>query len=232
MNNLNKNYGIDNVTVVSMNSPLGTIWQAGTRITVTSVNKIYILILSNSPGDTITTLITNNKVAGVTMDIPTTVGIVSEGTVVEEGNETFHKTTITLSGTFGTIAGGANLSVGKLIYTFPAGVIRVVSVALNGVALTQSDGNVTADTPELGLGSVIGSGVVAVLSSTLEDILTAQVMGDCDGTAKLAVAASSFTMLAAAAHTVHLNVADGWAADGDAGLGFTGEVVITWELLS
>jgi hypothetical protein len=39
-------------------------------------------------------------------------------------------------------------------------------------------------------------------------------------------------MLAAAAHTVHLNVADTWAASGDAALGFTGEVVITWELLS
>ena len=156
------------------------------------------------------------------------------GTVEEYGDGNYHKTVLTLAGAFGAIAGGANLGVGRLVYTFPAGVIRILTATMNGLALQQTQGNVTADTPELGLGTVIASGAVAVLSgtATFEDILTGQVMGDCDGTAKLAAVGNTLTILAAAAHTVHLNVADGWAASGDAALGFAGEVVITWEFLS
>jgi len=158
----------------------------------------------------------------------------SYGTVVEEGTGTFHKSTITLGGAFGAIVGGASLGLGRLIYTFPAGIIRINSVAFVGVALQQTEGNVTADTPELGVGSVIAVGAVSVLSGTgtFEDILTGQVMTDCDGTGKTVALVSDFTVLPAAAHTVHLNVADGWAASGDAALGFTGDVVITWEFLS
>ncbi len=158
----------------------------------------------------------------------------SYGTVVEEGDGSFHKTTITLGGAFSAIVGGTNLGLGRLIYTFPSGMIRINTVIFNGVALQQTESHVTADTPELGLGSVIAVGAITQLSatSTFEDILTGQVMGDCDGTGKIVAAVSDFTILSAAAHTLHLNVADGWAASGDAALGFTGDVVITWEFLS
>jgi hypothetical protein len=156
----------------------------------------------------------------------------ADATVVEYGGKDFHKTVITLDGAFGAIAGGAALALGNLIYTFPAGVIRVNSVAVNTLAIQQTEGNVDADTPEIGIGSTIGTGVAATLATTTDDILPGVAITDCDGTAILRVASSTFTMLAAAAHTVHLNVADTWAASGDAALGFTGEVVITWELLS
>ena len=158
----------------------------------------------------------------------------SYGTVLEEGTGSFHKTTITLGGALGAITGGASLGVGRLIYTFPAGIIRVNTVFFNAVVLQQTEGNVTADTPDVGLGTTIASGAVAVLSGTgaFENILTGQTFTDCDGTAERVGAVSTLLLDAAADHTVHLNVADGWAASGDAALGFTGDVVITWEFLS
>lgn len=156
------------------------------------------------------------------------------GTVVEKGNGNFHKTTITLDGAFSAIAGGADLAVGRLIYTFPAGVVRINSVFLNGLALQQTEGNVTADTPDVGLGTTIASGAVDVLGGTaaFENVLTGQTFTDCDGTAERVGAASTLVLTAADDHTLHLNVADGWAASGDVALGFTGDIVITWEFLS
>ena len=171
-----------------------------------------------------------NTLAANTVNVGT-VGT-SYGSVVEEGTGSFHKTTITLAGAFGAIGGGANLALGRLIYTFPAGVIRVNSVATNSVVLQETESHINADTPELGIGSTIGTGINATLTGTTDDILAGVAVTDCDGTAIIRVDTSTFTMLAAAAHTVHLNIADDWAASGDAALGFTGDVVITWELLS
>jgi len=165
----------------------------------------------------------------------TNVGTVGDyGTVNEYGNDTYHKTIISLSGALPAIAGGASLAVGRLLYTLPAGVIRIISAYFDGVAITQSEGNITADTPDVGLGTTIASGAVAVLSGTaaFEDVLTGQTFADCDGTAKLAGAASTLVIDAADAHTLHLNVADGWAASGDAAATISGDVVITWEFLN
>lgn len=168
--------------------------------------------------------------AGQSLNVGT---VGSYGTVAEYGDGTFHKTVISLSGALPAIAGGANLAVGRLIYTFPAGNIRVVSSCLKGVALKQTTGKITADTPVVGLGTVIGSGAVAVLSgtSTFVDILAGQALADCNGTGKIAAAAQTLTILSTAAHTVHLNVADGWAADGDPAAIMSGDVIITWEFL-
>ena len=158
------------------------------------------------------------------------------GTVVEEGDGNFHKTTITLNGAFPAIAGGAALAVGRKIYTFPLGDIRIISSVMSNMKLQQTEGNVTADTPDLGLGYVIASGANALLSAnpTFESILTGQTMADCDGTAKYAGAdaAIAYYINPTPAIAVYLNVADTWAASGDVALGFTGTVVITWEFLS
>lgn len=156
------------------------------------------------------------------------------GTVVEEGDATFHKSTITLAGDFGAIVGGTDLALGILAYTLPAGVIRVSSVYLNGIALQQTEGNVTADTPDVGVGTTVASGAVAVLGGTagFENLLTGQTFTDCDGTAERVGAASSLILTAADDHTIYLNIADGWAASGDAALGVAGDLVIIWEFLS
>lgn len=153
--------------------------------------------------------------------------------VEEHGDGTFHKTVLSLTGALPAIAGGANLAVGRLIYTFPAGIIRITSAYFNGVAITQTEGNITDDTPDVGLGTTIASGTVAVLGGTaaFENILTGQEFDDCDGTGETVGAASTLIIDADDDHTVYLNVADGWAASGDEAAAISGDVIITWEYL-
>lgn len=133
---------------------------------------------------------------------------------------------------FPAIAGGANLAVGALAYTFPAGDILVGRVATYDLTLTEDDGNITADTPDVGIGTVIGTGVVAVLggTATFEDILTGQT------SVALAVtdvaATVNKTIQAAAAHTVYLNAADGWAASGEDDMSASGDVWLEWMRLT
>lgn len=157
-------------------------------------------------------------------------------TAVEYGTGFRHRTVLTLATTLPAIAGGANLGVGKLVYTFPAGAILVHGAKMS-VAVTQTQGNITADTPDVGVGTVIASGAVAVLSgtATFENIITGQTAADCNGTPSVVAlqptAGADLFIAAGAAHTVHLNVADGWAASGDAAALLTGTVAIEWTLL-
>ena len=158
------------------------------------------------------------------------VGTAATGTTpTEYGNDHFRKTVLAVSTTLPAIAGGADLAVGKLLYTFPAGTIWIRNVYMS-LAITQSEGNITADTPDGGLGTVIASGAVAVLSgtATFENILTGQTFNDCDGAAETTAAAVDLLIKTADAHTVHFNVADGWAASGDAAAALAGTVVIDW----
>lgn len=162
------------------------------------------------------------------------VGTAATGvTAVERGDSHVHVTILTVSTTLPAIAGGANLGVGKLLYTLPAGACIILGASMS-LAITQTQGNITADTPDGGLGSVIASGAVAVLSgtATFEDILTGQTFNDCNGTAEVTAVQTSMVMQAGAAHTVHFNVADGWAASGDAAALLTGTVVLHWSFMA
>jgi len=161
------------------------------------------------------------------------VGTPSTGVTANEyGDGSYHRTVLTVDTVLPAIAGGANLAVGKLLYTLPAGpaVIRSAYMAL---AITQTTGNITADTPDGGLGMVIASGVVAVLggTATFENVITGQTFNDCNGTVEAFAAIADLIIQAADAHTIHFNVADGWAASGDTGAKLTGTVVIDWEYL-
>jgi hypothetical protein len=166
------------------------------------------------------------------------VGAANTGiTAVEYGDGHHHLTVLTVSTTLPAIAGGANLAVGKLLYTLPAGA-AIINSAYMSLAITQSEGNITADTPDGGLGTVIGSGVVATLDGTptFENILTGQTFNDCNGTAEvktaIPTAAIPLIIAAADAHTVHFNVADGWAASGDAAAALAGTVVLEWTFMN
>lgn len=147
-----------------------------------------------------------------------------------------HRTTLTVATVLDAIAGGADLAVGNLLYTFPSGLV-LVDAAKMALSITQTEGNITADTPDGGLGTVKASGVVAVLSGTgtFEDLLTGQTFDDCNGTVESIAlgptAGSPFVIAAAAAHTVHFNVADGWAASGDTAALLAGTVTLDWRLL-
>lgn len=166
---------------------------------------------------------------------PSVVGAAETGiTATEYGDDYQHTTVLTLDTVLPAIAGGADLGVGVLLYTLPAGAM-VIDKAYMSVAITQTEDNITADTPEVGLGTVIASGAVAVLSgtATFENILTGQVAADCDGTASVKTVADQILVIESdSAHTIHLNVADGWAASGDVGALLTGTVVLHWQKMS
>jgi len=167
----------------------------------------------------------------------TNVGTVATGAAVTEyGNGIFHKTSLAIVSTLPAIAGGAGLGVGKLIYTFPAGVILIFGAYMT-MALTAADGNIDADTPEVGIGTVIASGSVAVLSgtTTFEDIITGQVATNCLGTASVIAtgptAAAPLQITAAGAHTVFFNVADTWAASGETACPISGTIILLWDFI-
>ena len=160
-------------------------------------------------------------------------GAVETGsTAVERGDSANHVTVLTVDTALPAIAGGDDLAVGKLLYTFPAGVVVVKSATMS-LAIQQVDENITADTPDGGLGTTIGSGSVAVLGGTaaFENILAGQEFNDCDGTAEVKTLQTPLVIEAADDHTVYFNVADDWAASGDAAAGLAGTVAIEWSLL-
>ena len=158
-------------------------------------------------------------------------GTAAPGVIAEEFGTKYARTTVLTFDRLAlpAIAGGASLGVGKLLYTLPAGACVIDSarlrVAVEGVAAIQ------ADTPDVGLGTVIASGAVAVLggTATFENILTGQTMTDCDGTYTDAAVATQLVIAAAGAHTIYLNIADGWASGGDPSADATGKVVIHWK---
>lgn len=159
-------------------------------------------------------------------------GTVSTGsTVIESGDATHHKSVITLATTLPAIAGGAALGVGKSIYTLPAGVCNVKATNIN-VTLQETESNIDADTPEVSVGNIIVVGAVATMTTaTWENIHTAQVAADCNGTATLNTVATSLVVEAADSHEIFLNVADTWAASGDLATILTGTVTIEWDFL-
>jgi len=89
----------------------------------------------------------------------------------------------------------------------------------------------------MGLGSVIATGTVAVLSgtATFEDYITGQTVSDCAGTTvRKALGATSGIGTGIALNQVgdvkdvFLNVADGWNAGVTGDLTATGRIVLSW----
>ena len=140
-------------------------------------------------------------------------------------------TKLSVNKAFPAIVGGTNLGLGLLAYTFPTGVQLVKFAGIN-IGLTQTEGNVNADTPDLGLGTVIAVGAVATLTTgTWEDILTGQAMNNCTGTKEvisLVVPDAGIVSATGDFKTMYLNIADGWAASGDVALLASGEIWIDW----
>jgi len=135
--------------------------------------------------------------------------------------------------------GAANLALGYLLYTFPAGA-HIQTVSYINVAL-QGGGTVDADTPEVGLGSVLASGAHATLGAApagSEDYLVGTAAADCNGTATLVgpvgATAGYGTDISlngeAGVKTLHLNYADGWA--GADTLTATGFIVVKWGTIA
>lgn len=153
-------------------------------------------------------------------------------TVNETGVDSAMVTTIDIADLALIVTTNANKGDGKLLYTLPAGnvIIKRATIALGIIGTAALN---AADTPDLGLGTVVASGAIAVLSgtATFENILTGQTVSACDNTVQMASVASTLTIASAAAHTVYLNIADGWAGI-DAGMLATGRVIIEWAFMS
>lgn len=167
----------------------------------------------------------------------TDVGLEAPGFAAEHftADGMHYVTKLTVNKAFPAIAGGASLGVGLLAYTFPTGVVLKKFMGIN-LVLQQTEGNVDDDTPELSLGTVIVVGAVATMTTaTWENIMTAQVMNDCDGTAEVAsivVPDALIVSLVGGVKKVFLNIADAWASGGDVALGVTGTIWIEWTKFS
>ncbi len=131
---------------------------------------------------------------------------------------------------------GGNWAGGALVYTFPVGSHLHCATSYN---LGFTIGTVTTDTPDVGIGSVVGTGAVNVLGGTaeFEDYVDGAAWAVAlDGT----LAASSPITATAGALTgislngaadekkVHLNAADGWDAGVTGALTASGTIILKW----
>lgn len=201
--------------------------------TSTTSSTIVAAGLTTSGTLTATTAsLTNATIANMTTS--TNVGTANTGvTATEEGFGELHKVTLSFTNlALPDVADNAAKAVGKLLYTLPAGV-QIIDTAYMSVSLTAAED--TTATPDVGLGSVMATGGVSVLSGTgtFEDILTGQTAADCNGTATVACVTTQLVRLAAAAKTVHLNVAATWAdtAGTDLSLTATGTVIFWYRTM-
>lgn len=183
------------------------------------------------------------------VNVPSTVGTVTTTatTAVEEygsGIDHFTKLTMT-SFSLGNTADNASLGIGAKFYTFPAGTILVRDVTLVG-SLTAAI-SVTTNTPEIGIGSVVASGAVSVLSgtATFEDYIDGNASGTGGDTVAPDVAggafykSSSFTSnilvktSGGKSRDLFLNAAAAWNDVTAAGaLTFTGVITLNWAKVS
>lgn len=169
------------------------------------------------------------------------VGTANTGiTAVEYGDGYTHTTLLTIGSgiVLPAIAGGAALGVGKLLYTLPVGA-HIIDAAHQNVAITQTQGHITADTPVVGLGTTIATGAVSVLSGTaaFQNIMAGTAAADCNGTptVKTALAtASPFGLVSeiGGAKGIYVNAAASWAASGDAAAVLSGTVLLRWKTLA
>ena len=142
-----------------------------------------------------------------------------------------YRTVVTANYTLPAIAGGASLGVGLAALTLPAGERQVTGSKLN-IAIKQTQGNITADTPEVGLGTTIASGANATLGAVgaaAENIMEGVVAADCNGTATVGNVNTNLVIATASSHIVYLNVADGWAASGDTAAAISGTFEVFWR---
>lgn len=159
-------------------------------------------------------------------------------TAVERGDGTRHKSILTLEDfAVGNSADGASLALGAVFYTLPAGAL-IIRAAYMAVGLTLADA-VQTDTPEIGIGTVVGSGANATLGAvgaTSENVFEGTAVADVAGTVftgfKGPTAGVPLLLAAGDPHTLFLNVADGWAnLSGPSAITADGTIVLLWDFV-
>ncbi len=166
---------------------------------------------------------------------PAATVVPATGTVVanETGFDSHRITTIDIADLALIVTTNASKGDGKLIYTFPAGKIVVKRTSLSIGIIGTAALNV-ADTPEIGVGTVVATGAIATLGAggaTMENLFDGTAISACDNTAYQGSQSLTLAITAAAVHNVYLNIADGWAGI-DTGMKATGRVIIEWAYMS
>lgn len=189
------------------------------------------------------TALTSTTVTLANQLTATSVGTPEAGVVAEEhGDGVFHRTKLTITAlAVGTGDDDVDKAIGALIYTFPAGAIAVHGGSVEGL-FDQASHGVSTD-GEVGLGTVVASGAVSVLSgtATFEDIMTGQPYTNITlGTTRFTGAGTpevngNKTVIAAGAspRTVFLNLGADWPNIAAAeAVTFTGTVTIEWSIIN
>ena len=202
-------------------------------------------ILNVSTGVFTPTSITTGAIAGTTftgnvlnMVTPLVTTPVSTVTILEKGDGRSFTTTLTLTNFIvGHIpAELANLTVGNIVAAFPAGT-HIEEAYYQSLSLKLPGAAVVAD---LGLGSVLGVGVHALLSDAdagAEDRITGQSTSTdvAGGTTVAALIKTSTSGIAVNIPTsvknVFLNGAGSWAAVNHGDLTASGIIVLKWTLM-
>lgn len=158
------------------------------------------------------------------------IGVAPTGVTADEFGDGFHHVTKLTFTNFQVGAGpvaGAALGFGQLIYTTPLGGLEMKSALIKG-AFTGST-NIVGDNPIAGIGSVVASGAVAVLSgtATFENLMTGAASGVASGANTYEnVAAKSLPRKSTDVKSVFLNLAATWAGAGT--VTFTGVITLQW----
>jgi hypothetical protein len=160
------------------------------------------------------------------------------GVSVQEFGDGFdHRTVITLTNVaIPAITGGAAQAVGNPLIDLPAGECIITSAYMS-VAI-QGGGSITADTPDVGIGTTVATGSVSVLGGTaaFENIITGQTAADCNGTATVKTATPTagtpLVIAAGDSHTICVNAADTWAGGGSSSATWSGTIIINWKFLA
>ncbi len=154
----------------------------------------------------------------------------ANATVVERGNGVINHTRITVTNGVMDADITGSIGVGTLAYTFPAGDILIVAAKMD-IGITQGDGNINSDQPDVGLGTVEATGAITVLSGggsgTFEDIITGSAATNCTGTKTVLAENRNMNILTGGVHTVFFNAADAWAGAEATGT-FDGTIDIFW----
>lgn len=155
-------------------------------------------------------------------------------TALEYGDGYNHVTVLTLTATELTPTIPANAEgAGAIIYTFPPGVYVAHSAHMD---VTGAVMDTASNAAELGLGSVIAAGDVAVLSSpaTFEDWVTGQVVADVSSIATekstIMTGGAPQVFEAGDSHVLNINIAGTWSATVTTA-SLTGTVTIHWIFL-
>lgn len=167
---------------------------------------------------------------------------VATSVVTEFGDGKDITTVLTLTDFIvGALAGaGAALAVGNIVAAFPAGQHLELVYSLSSVNLKAAG---TAVACKVGLGSVIGSGAVAVLSgtATFQDRLTAAdiTTDPAGGTAVSSIKAATAGIgtgialnATGSVKNVFLNAAGTWNANNTGNLTASGTIILKWTKMS